>query len=113
MGSTLERTLCAYHPDRVAVVRCPRCGDTYCDECVTEHEGRMVCRKCLEQHVTPEMVRSKRSWSVGSLIQRGVGLVWGVLALYALWMTLYILGSALIEMPSDFHEGTLWLDGME
>ena len=113
MVSTLERTLCAYHPDRVAVVRCPQCGDTYCDECVTEHEGRMVCRRCLEQVAAEVKQGPRRRWSVGGLLRRCCGVVWGLLALYLLWVVLVIAGSTLIEMPSDFHEGTLWLKGGE
>ena len=112
MGATLERTICAFHPSRVAVVRCPQCGDTYCDECVTEHEGRMVCRKCLDQVVEQVQVQTKRRhFSIARGAQWVLGAAWGALMIYLLWMVFYVAGSALIELPSDFHEGTLWLEG--
>jgi len=41
----LER--CWNHAAREAVCRCPGCARFYCRECVTEHEGRLLCAACV------------------------------------------------------------------
>ena len=45
----LRHQRCYHHHGREAVVRCPECGRFYCRECVTEHDDRMLCSRCLEQ----------------------------------------------------------------
>ena len=48
MNSPLASARCFKHLSREAVARCPECSKFYCRECVTEHEGRMMCRSCLD-----------------------------------------------------------------
>ena len=38
---------CWNHETREAVCRCPECGRSFCRECVTEHETRLLCAVCL------------------------------------------------------------------
>jgi hypothetical protein len=38
---------CWNHESREAVCRCPECTRSYCRECVTEHDGRLLCASCL------------------------------------------------------------------
>jgi hypothetical protein len=38
---------CWNHEEREASCRCPACGRSYCRECVSEHEGRLLCAACL------------------------------------------------------------------
>jgi hypothetical protein len=38
---------CWNHEAREAACRCPGCGRSYCRECVSEHEGRLLCAACL------------------------------------------------------------------
>ncbi len=38
---------CWNHEAREAVCRCPECGRSYCRECVTEHQARLLCATCL------------------------------------------------------------------
>jgi hypothetical protein len=38
---------CWNHEGREAACRCPSCGRAYCRECVSEHEGRLLCAACL------------------------------------------------------------------
>ena len=38
---------CWNHERREAVCRCPECGRSFCRECVTEHEARLLCAACL------------------------------------------------------------------
>ena len=38
---------CWNHESREAVCKCLNCNRSYCRECVTEHEGRLLCASCL------------------------------------------------------------------
>src|SRR2546423_1786774 len=38
---------CWNHEAREAVCRCPGCSRSYCRECVTEHQARLLCALCL------------------------------------------------------------------
>jgi hypothetical protein len=38
---------CWNHEAREAVCRCPACGRSFCRECVTEHDARLLCASCL------------------------------------------------------------------
>ncbi|MDO5533851.1 MAG: rhomboid family intramembrane serine protease [Propionibacteriaceae bacterium] len=40
---------CAYHPDRFAGVRCQRCGEPICGECMIEAPVGHQCPRCLAQ----------------------------------------------------------------
>ena len=40
---------CWNHEAREAACRCPACGRSYCRECVSEHEGRLLCAACLSR----------------------------------------------------------------
>src|SRR3954471_10181065 len=46
-GRLLLGQRCANHELREAVCRCPQCRRSLCRECVTDHEGRLVCAACL------------------------------------------------------------------
>jgi hypothetical protein len=83
---------CFHHPAREAVVRCPVCRRFYCRECVTEHDGRMVCASCAAA-VTPQAARSSAvvAWIAGA----GVGFLLA-------WLLFYYLGVMLARIPSDF-----------
>jgi hypothetical protein len=92
---------CFYHAARVAAARCPRCRRFFCRECVTEHEGQVICASCLAR--------------LGARVaRRGAGLAALALAapcaagLLALWLAFYGLGHLLLRLPSTFHEGVLW-----
>jgi hypothetical protein len=47
-GASLEQR-CWNHETREAVCRCPQCGRSFCRECVTEHESRLLCAECLRK----------------------------------------------------------------
>ncbi len=40
---------CWNHEAREAACRCLECGRSYCRECVTEHQGRLLCAACLAE----------------------------------------------------------------
>ena len=46
-GAVLQQR-CWNHETREAVCRCPECGRSFCRECVTEHEARLLCAACLK-----------------------------------------------------------------
>jgi hypothetical protein len=48
---------CFNHPERLAAARCPECRNSFCRECVTEHEGRLSCAACLRKHPTAAVQR--------------------------------------------------------
>ena len=87
---------CAIHPEREAAVRCPSCARFYCRECVTEHQGRMICAHCVAQINAPAPEK------------RSAGVMWSLLCvggfLFA-WMLFYYLGMSLARIPFAFHGG--------
>jgi hypothetical protein len=85
-------------------VRCPQCGSFFCRECVVEHGGRLVCSSCLAAQVArggkqPKRVRNWRP------LREAVGLG---LAVLVVLLCFHLLGTLLLRVPSDVHEGTLW-----
>jgi hypothetical protein len=71
---------CWNHELREAVCRCPRCGRSFCRECVTEHESRLLCAACLRDTAREEAARRgslRRLASVGMALA-GVVLAWAM-----------------------------------
>jgi hypothetical protein len=92
---------CLHHPAREAVAQCPECGHSYCRECVTEHEDRVLCASCL----------GKRKQAAAHHLMdggRALRLLQILLGLFLAWVFFYSLGQALLAIPSAFHEGTVW-----
>ena len=50
---SLRHARCLFHPLREAAARCPRCGGTFCRECVTDEEGKLACPPCLRRMARP------------------------------------------------------------
>ncbi len=98
--SELSLQRCRNHAQREAVARCPECGSYYCRECVAEHEDRVLCASCLEKILAGRPAARRFS----GLLAAG-RFLWGFLLL---WFIFYYLGSALLSLPSSFHEGTVW-----
>jgi hypothetical protein len=83
---------CFHHSAREAVVRCPVCRRFYCRECVTEHDGRMICTACAAVD-TPDTAR--KSSLLGWIAGAGAGFLLA-------WLIFYYLGVMLARIPSDF-----------
>jgi hypothetical protein len=92
---------CFNHAEREAVARCPACGHYFCWECITEHDDRVMCAACLAKVARTPLLK-RRAFST---LARCVQFVAGILAA---WFFFYLIGEALLAIPSRFHEGTLW-----
>ena|ERR1043166_2589882 len=97
----LSRQRCFHHALREAAARCPGCGQYYCRECITEHEGRVICAACLKTQAGVPFTR--RPGFVG--LVRGLQFLLG---LVLLGLFFYLLGETLLSVPSSFHDGTVW-----
>lgn len=102
----LHQTRCINHTDREAVARCPLCRNYFCRECVTEHEGRLVCASCL-QKAQPEERVEKGSWLRHAFSHAG-GLIKAATSLLLLWIVFYAIGQLLLLIPDSFHSGEIW-----
>jgi hypothetical protein len=60
----------------------------------------MICARCL---LPGEAPRRKGRFLSGMV--RAFQLLTGVLVL---WLAFFLMGRALLNLPSSFHEGTLW-----
>jgi hypothetical protein len=102
MATSLAHSKCFQHLSREAVARCPDCLRFYCRECVTEHDGRMICRPCLDDLLQED---SKASTGfVRGLIQWFLAGVGFTTTLYIF----YLIGRILLSIPSNFHSGVFF-----
>ena len=92
---------CLNHGQREAVARCPGCGHYFCRECTTEHDDRVICAACLHKLARMPLLQRRE---LAGLIRLGEC----VLGVLAAWFFFYLLGEALLALPTSFHEGTLW-----
>lgn len=103
MTTPLSKTLCRIHADRPAAARCPTCGDFYCAECITEHDGRLTCAACLaaERNQATAARQRERRLAVWPALQLLIGLA-------LLWLMWQGVAHLLLSIPADFHDGTVW-----
>ena len=99
--AALAQEKCFNHRDREAVARCPPCGRFFCRECVTEHDGQVVCAGCL-RGMARGGERRRARWQSGRLV------VAAALGLVVAWLSFHAVGRLLLLLPESFHEGTLW-----
>ena len=92
---------CLNHENREAVAQCRECGSTFCRECISEHEDRVICAACLEKHLADETPGRKRLTGMIQLVQLAVGLLLA-------WAMFTMIGWCLLQIPTDFHEGSVW-----
>lgn len=92
---------CFRHRQREAVARCLDCEQFYCRECVTEHQGRLLCSACLSRQAESVIGDTGK----GAVISRIVQFACGSLMI---WLAFYLVGYLLLSIPSAFHEGTIW-----
>lgn len=70
--------------------RCPGCSRDYCRECVTEHDGRLLCAACL---------RNLLRGPARSTHRRSAALAAALAGLLLSWTVFYGLGRAMMLLP--------------
>jgi hypothetical protein len=80
MTSPAIQQRCWNHPEREASCRCPRCGRSFCRECVTEHRAQLLCATCLEAAAQerPSGQRVFRRFLPAAMALAGFVLAWFV-----------------------------------
>lgn len=101
--AALASQRCLNHFDREAIARCMECRGFFCRECITEHDGRILCRSCLLASVAP--ARKARGPVLSGLALPATAAVVGIVVA---WFCFYNIGRGLLSAPSDFHPETLW-----
>ncbi len=99
----LSRQQCVLHPERGAVARCPVCKRFYCHECITEHNGQVLCRRCLQRQIegsANELSFMDRHGAVIHMVSRPLLAVAG---LFLLWLIFATIGTMLMRFPDNFH----------
>jgi hypothetical protein len=101
--SDLAAERCRTHADREAAARCPECRRHFCRECVTEHEGRMVCAGCISRLLEPpaKEVQGRLSGPLRTAATRGLRLAGGLLVA---WISFYLFGQLLTLWGDPAHE---------
>ena len=92
---------CNYHGNREAAAMCARCHKPYCRECVTEHEGRVLCTGCLALPAA----RAARRFRPGLVLLSSCTLLASLLGLVLLFT---LLGKTLLNLPSEAYPETVW-----
>ena len=92
---------CVHHSEREAVARCPECQRFFCRECVSEHDDRVLCARCLSQRSAAQPKKRSRF----AQLLRYTSAVLGVLIA---WWFFDLVGRGLMLIPADVHEGTIW-----
>ena len=92
---------CSNHATREAVARCPSCGQTFCRECITEHDDRVICAACLRKLARVPLLKRR-----GFAIALHLGQC--LMGVFVCWFFFYTIGEILLSLPSSFHEATLW-----
>ena len=95
---------CWNHESREAVCRCPECGNSFCRECVTEHEFRLLCAACLNSLA----VARRRSWPAerGGL-RRLAPFAMGIAGIMLAWLVFLGAGEAMLTLAIR-AEQTAW-----
>ncbi len=86
---------CWTHEAREAVCRCPECRRSYCRECVTEHESRLVCAACLQ--TIGDRRRTQRAG-------RGTTALFLVAGILIAWVLFYSAGEGMILITSRMEQ---------
>jgi hypothetical protein len=98
LAEALHRARCVLHPGREAAGRCTSCERFYCRECVTSHEGRLRCARCLEIAAGAAPDGSKRWGSVRAVARLACGVL-------AAWLFFLVVGELLVAIPKGTIEG--------
>jgi len=103
MSSPIAKSICLIHPDRSAVARCPACREFFCSECITEHDGKLICAACLAKGSVQRRGPEKKR-----LVIHPAAVLQFLVALALCWALYYFAGRFLGGIPDEFHDGTIW-----
>lgn len=110
-SAPVSARMCAIHPAREAVARCPSCSAFYCRECITEHDYRMICAGCLAALLEGKGEVEKKGGRAG-LGGPAITLVQVVVGVMVVWFVCFTMAELLREMPPDLHSGSMFEDIM-
>lgn len=100
----LHRQRCVRHADREAAARCPACGRFFCRECVTEHDGRLLCAACI--HRLQERPEEARRLTLRAALRPAGIAVSAAAGFLLLWGFYTLAGVILSAVPHKFHDST-------
>src|SRR5881397_3335016 len=100
-GLSLAQQRCFTHGFREAAARCPSCRRFFCRECVTEHEGKVLCASCLLALTAGAGAESRGGTWLLRFVQAAIGFVF-------VWLLFYYLGQILLSIPDSFHDNLVW-----
>jgi hypothetical protein len=101
MSGDLAQQRCFNHGEREAVARCPVCHQFFCRECITEHDDRVICAKCLRSVTRAPVMKSRGRVKTLAVCRCLLGLL-------VAWFFFYLIGETLVALPASFHEATFW-----
>lgn len=94
---------CWNHESREAVCRCPQCGHSFCRECVTEHDSRLLCAACL--NLLSRARQSDRAKRHG--LRRLVSVAMALSGIVIAWLVFFGAGEAMLTLAVR-AEQTSW-----
>jgi hypothetical protein len=97
----LAHQRCFNHAAREAAARCPECRRFFCRECITEHDDRVLCAACLRKTAHEPLTKRLAFGKLSRLAQCAIGILLA-------WFFFLLIGNCLLQLPTSFHEGTLW-----
>src|SRR5438128_10374381 len=96
----LTHQRCFNHATREAAARCPECGQYFCRECITEHEDRVICARCLGKLARIPLLKRR---GLARILRAGQWL----LGLSVAWLFFYLVGYSFLTLSSSFLEDRL------
>jgi len=91
MTGMVMQQRCWNHDSREAVCRCLGCGRSYCRECVTEHESRLLCAACLRNLA---QAAARKRGRLRRVVAAGLTLTGVVLA----WIVFFAVGESILTL---------------
>lgn len=88
---------CWNHEGREAVCLCPQCGRSFCRECVSEHDFRLLCAACLRSISRVARPAAKGRFALGLAL---AGIFLG-------WLLFFLGGEAIVTLGARM-ERTSW-----